>query len=71
MVKSKKCKINPQNNDNKCFQYAVTLSLYHQQMGKNSFRISKIKSFVNNLNWNNINFPPQQQDYGNFEMNNK
>ena len=27
----KRCVINPQNNDNKCFQYAVTVALYHQQ----------------------------------------
>ena len=27
-LKNKKCTINPQNNDDKCFQYSVTLSLY-------------------------------------------
>ena len=27
--------------------------------------------FINNLNWNNINFPPKEQDYKTFEMNNK
>ena len=67
----KRCTMNPQNNDNKCFQYSVTLSLYHVQIGKNSFRISKIKPYVNNLNWNNINFPPQEQDYKTLEINNK
>ena len=70
-TKNKKCTINPQNNDNKCFQYSVTLSLYHQEIGINSFRISKIKPFINNLNWNNINFPPQEQDYKILEINNK
>ena len=45
-LSSKKCTINPQNNDDKRFQYSVTLSLYHKQ----------IKPDVNNLNWNNINF---------------
>ena len=33
--------------------------------------MSKIKPFINNLNWENINFPPQEQDYETFEMNNK
>ena len=28
-LSSKKCIVNPQNNDNKCFQYALILSLYH------------------------------------------
>ena len=40
-------------------------------MGKNSFRVSKIKPFINNLNWDEIDFPPQEQDYKIFEMNNK
>ena len=62
--------MNPQNNDNKCFQYSITLALYHQQI-KNFFRTRKIKPFVNNLNWNNISFSPQQQDYKTFEINNK
>ena len=70
-TKNKKRTINPQNNHNKCFQYSVTLSLYHQEIGINSFRISKIKPFINNLNWNNINFPPQEQDYKTLEINNK
>ena len=55
--------MNPQNNDKKCFQYSIILSLYHEQIKNNFFRISKIKSYINNLNWDNINFPPQEQDY--------
>ena len=70
-IKNKKCTINPQNKDNKCFQYSVTISLYHKEIKNNPERISKIKPFINNLNWENINFPPEGQDYKNFEMNNK
>ena len=71
-IKNKKCTINPQNKDNKGFQYSVTLSLYHKQITRgNLFRISKIRCFINNLNWENINFPPQEQDHKSFEMNNK
>ena len=33
--------------------------------------ISKITLYINNLNWENINFPPQEQDYDTLEMNNK
>ena len=46
-------------------------SIYHEQLWKIFCRISKIKPFINNLNWENINFPPQEQDYQIFEMNNK
>ena len=67
--KNKTCTISPQNNDNKCFQYSLALSLYHEQIGRNSFRLKKIKPYVNNFNWKNINFPPQEQDYKIFEMN--
>ena len=39
---SKKCSINPQNKSgSKCFQYGVTIALYHQQIGKNSERYKK------------------------------
>ena len=50
----------------------MTPSLYHEQItGKKLFRISKIRPFINNLNWKNINFTPQEQDYKTLEMNNK
>ena len=70
-IKNKKCTINPQNKNNKCFQYSATLSLYHQEIKCHPERISKIKPFINNLSWENINFPTQEQDYQQFEMNNK
>ena len=70
-IKNKKCTINPQNKDNKCFQYSITIYLYHKEIKCHPERISKIKPFINNFNWENINFPPQEQDYQQFEMNNK
>ena len=33
--------------------------------------MSKIKPFISNINWENINFPPQEQDFKTFEINNK
>ena len=56
-LKDKKCTINQKNNDNKCFQYATTLALNFNNIDKHRQRISKIKPFINNYNWNNINFP--------------
>ena len=49
----------------------MTLALYPEQTGKNYYRISKIKHYINNFNWNNISFPPQEKNYKTFEMNNK
>ena len=69
-IKNKKCTINEQNQDNKCFQYSI-ISLYHKEIKNKPERISKIKLFINNLNWENINFPPEEQNYRTFDMNNK
>ena len=62
-LRLKRSVLNPNNKDNKCFLYSGTLSFYHKQIGKNFCRISVIKPFINNINWENINFPPQKQDY--------
>ena len=32
MVKNKKAAINPKNNNDKCFQYAVVVTLNHNQI---------------------------------------
>ena len=34
-LKNKKATINPKNNDDNCFQYALTVALNHQNIGKN------------------------------------
>ena len=47
----KRSVLNTRNIDNKRFQYSVTLSLYHKQIGKTYHRISKIKQHTNNFNW--------------------
>ena len=70
-IKHKKFSINPHNKDNKCFQYSIVASLYHKEIKNNQERISKIKPFINNLNWENINFPPEEEDYKTFDVNNK
>ena len=69
-IKSKRAVLNPKSNDNKSFQYSITLSLYYKDIGNNFNRITKIKPCIYNFNWNNINFPPTKQDYENFEINN-
>ena len=56
-LKSKKTTINPSNNDDKCFQYVLTVALNHEQIKKDAQRITKIKSFINQYNWKEIDFP--------------
>ena len=62
-IKSKKIIINPINKKySKCFQYVVTLTLNHEEIGKHAERITKIKSFINKYNWEGINFPSEKDD---------
>ena len=56
-LKDKKCTINQKNTYNKCFQYATTLALNFNNIDKHHQRISKINPFIDNYNWNDINFP--------------
>ena len=56
-LEDKKSTINPKNNDYKCFQYAVTLALNLDKMDNNPERISKIKPFIEQYNWKEIDFP--------------
>ena len=45
-LKNKKSTLNPKNNDDKCFQYTVTLALNHDKIKKDPQRVSKIKPFL-------------------------
>ena len=45
-LKDKKLTINPKNNDDKCFQYAVTLALNLDKIKKDPQRVSKIKPYL-------------------------
>ena len=55
-IKNKKATINPINKKyNKCFQYAVTVALDHEGIGKHSARITKIKPYINKYNCEEIN----------------
>ena len=57
MVKKWKKK-NPKNeNYDNCFQYALTVSLNHQNIKNHPEIISKIKPFINQYNWKDIDFP--------------
>ena len=70
-LKNKKATINPKNNDNNCFQYALTVALNYQNIKKDPQRISKIKPFINQYDWKGINFPSHKEDWKKFESNNK
>ena len=70
-LKDKKSTINSINNDYICFQYAVTLALNLDKIRKNPQRISKIKPFIDQYNWKDIDFPSTSKDWKQFELNNE
>ena len=71
-IKNKKTTINPKNTkDNKCIQYSVTAALHHQEIKKDPQKISKLKPYINNYNWKDIEFPSHSKDWKKFEQNNK
>ena len=70
-LKDKKSTINPKNNDDRCFQYAVTLALNLDKIKKDPQRVSKIKPFIEKYNWEDIDFPSTSKDWKKFECNNE
>ena len=59
-LKNRKETINPQNKkDDKCFQYVLTVALNYEKIKKDPQRISKINPFIDQYNWNEIDFPSQ------------
>ena len=70
-VKDKKSTINPKNNNHKCFQYAATLALNFYNINNHPEKISKIRPFIDQYNWKDIDFPPTNKDWKKSELNNK
>ena len=62
-LKDKKSTINPKNNGHKCFQYAVALALNLDKINNHPERISKIKPFIEQYNWKDIDFPSTSKDW--------
>ena len=69
-LKNKRATINPKNNDDKCFQYAITMALNHEQIKKDPKGITKINPFLDQYNGKEIKFPSNEKDWNEFENNN-
>ena len=70
-IKNKKATINVENDDDKCFQYSMTVALNYDKIKKHHQRVSNVKPFINQYDWNEINFPSHVNDWKKFELNNK
>ena len=70
-LKIKKATINPKNNDNNCFQYALAVGLNYQNTKKDLQRIPKTKPFIDQYYWKETDLPSEQKDWKKFKINNK
>ena len=61
-IKMKNATINPKNEDEKCFQYVVTVALNYGETESHPERISNIKPFINKYNWKGIYCPSKIDD---------
>ena len=69
--KNKGATINCQNDDDKCFQYAITIALNYDEIEKHHRRVNKAKPFIDQYNWKDIHFSSHVDDWKKFELNNK
>ena len=60
-LKNKKADINPKHNDDKGFQYAITVALNHGQIKNHPEGILKINPFIDQCNWKEIDFPSHKK----------
>ena len=66
----KKAIINPQNDDEECFKWAVIGALRWTDIKFNPECVSNLREFANNYNWSGLKFPVLIKDMNIFEMNN-
>lgn len=72
-IKNKKCCINIQNTDQRCFEYSVLCGLHFDALKEktNIQRVSSYKDYINTLNFDGIEFPVQIDDVERFEKQNE
>ena len=59
---NKRTTINPKNTDDKCFQYSITVASNHQKIESHPERISNIEPFIDQYDWEGIEFPAGVKD---------
>ena len=63
MDEQQKAAISPISKyDDNCFQYVMLLALNHEEIRKNSERISKINLFSDKYNWEGIKYSSEKYD---------
>ena len=69
-IATKKAVINPKNEDEECFKYAVVAALHHEVISDHPERVSKLRPFVERYNWEGLEFPMALNKISKFEKRN-
>ena len=67
----KKAIINPLNEDQECFKWAVIAASRWEDIDRNPQRVSKLKKFKADFDWSGIGFPVSFKDITKFEFRNQ
>ena len=67
----KKAIMNPKNEDQECFKWAVIAASRWEEISNNPERISKLKRFEANFDWSGIGFLVSIKDIKKFELKNQ
>ena len=63
--------INPKNSDMECFKWAVIAATKWREIGDHPKRISKLRRYEDDFDWDGIKFPPSTGDIKKFESRNE
>ena len=61
--------INPQNQDEECFKWAVIAALHHEEIKHHPERISLLRPYENQYNWKRFEFAVSIKKIDKFEKN--
>ena len=67
----KKAIINPKNEDQECFKWAVIMASRWEEVNNNPERISKLKRFEKDFDWSGIGFLVSIKEIKKFEFRNQ
>ena len=67
----KKAIINPKNSDMECFKWAIIAAMKWELLANSPERISKLKRYEGEFDWDGLKFPVSIRDINKFESSNE
>ena len=67
----KKAIINPRNSDMECFKWAVIVAMKWEEIDRDHQRISKLRRYEDDFDWDGVEFPVSFRDIKRFESRNE